>query len=122
MKIIRFAASKIKDLIAAARAEKVDALWLQLQPRPQISCILASGWGVVEAEDGSSWGDKPRLEVLEFHNHVLRKLAREPEVGPTLWLEIQFNDEMDFCVALSRSELRTPEYTVSPSFGSLFGE
>lgn len=120
--IIRFQASQVRQLIADARREKVDTLFLQLEPQPKISFVKQDGeWTRLDAQPGPTWEGHDRLELLELHNHVLRVLEKFPhKVEDTIFLDIRFNDNMDYCIALSRLEYREPKCALSAGFCDFF--
>jgi hypothetical protein len=103
--VVRFAAGDVLELIRQASEQRRDEVWLMRCDRCylktpdceyEVDACLVTGDAEVIFDDGF----RPRVEILELHNHVLRVLSKATESVEGWFVEVHFNEVGDFCLFL----------------------
>lgn len=103
--VVRFRALEVLALVDLAISERFDELWLVRGE----SCRIQTPDVKACVEPVSIDGDqelavdhmgRPRVEVVEMHNHVVRTLRKLDVVNADTYVEAHFTSEEEFCLVL----------------------
>jgi hypothetical protein len=118
---VRFHCSDVKAALAKAEKRGFDSLWLLRTQRMIYITASDQDWRVyphlISKVHDQLLSPKPQpyVEVIPFHNCVLRKIDKATrKEADLMWFEVQYNDINEYRIHLIRSAARTPVQTSVP--------